>query len=70
VTQHHGFHAQIVVPCNKDDMLTRKQTEMLYELFHPVLHSAKVVLNFQRRPVPTMTKHITRRHFKRIPMRI
>ena len=26
VTQHHGFHTQIMVPCNNDDMLTRKHT--------------------------------------------
>ena len=29
VTQHHGLHAHVVVPCNNDDILTRKPTEML-----------------------------------------
>ena len=64
VTQHHGFHAHVVVPCNNDDILTRKPTEMLYEAFKPVLHSHKVVLNVQRRPVPTMTEHITFRNLE------
>ena len=64
VTQHHGLHAHVVVPGNKDDMLTRKPTEMLYEAFKPFLHSHKVVLNVQRRPIPTMTKHITCRNLE------